>query len=74
MNGRSSRNRIRGSNTKPKMPVRRFLFAQGFRYRLHMKDLPGIPDIVLPKTRTEWWFQKIKSTMRTDKETEKIKW
>lgn len=37
--------RIRGSNTKPEMLVRRFLFARGFRYRLHVKDLPGNPDI-----------------------------
>lgn len=37
--------RIRGSNTKPEMQVRRFLFARGFRYRLHLKDLPGKPDI-----------------------------
>lgn len=44
--------RIRGSNTKPELLVRKFLFAQGFRYRLHVKDLPGKPDIVLPKYKT----------------------
>lgn len=44
--------RIRGKNTKPEMLVRRFLFAQGFRYRLHVKTLPGKPDIVLPKYKT----------------------
>ena len=32
--------------------VRQFLFAQGFRYRLYRKDLPGKPDIVLPKYNT----------------------
>jgi|SRR5690606_30905611 len=43
---------IRGKNTKPEMVVRRFLHAQGYRYRLHRKDLPGKPDIVLPKLKT----------------------
>jgi len=40
---------IRGKDTKPEMKIRRLLHAQGFRYRLHRKDLPGKPDIVLPK-------------------------
>ena len=44
--------RIKGKNTKPEMLVRKFLFANGFRYRLHVKDLPGKPDIVLPKYKT----------------------
>ena len=76
--------RIKGKNTKPEMIVRKFLFSKGFRYRLHVKNLPGKPDIVLPKnktvifihgcfwhghegckyfvvpkTRTEWWREKI---------------
>ena len=87
--------RIRGKNTKPEMLVRKFLFANGFRYRLNVKTLPGKPDIVLPKyktvifvngcfwhghkgcryfvlpkTRTEWWLQKIKGTWLRDKEAE----
>ena len=37
------------ANTKPEIIVRKLLFAQGFRYRLHRKDLPGKPDLVLPK-------------------------
>ncbi|MDD2856967.1 MAG: very short patch repair endonuclease [Desulfuromonadaceae bacterium] len=41
--------RIRSKNTKPEMAVRRALHAAGFRFRLHVKDLPGKPDIVLPK-------------------------
>jgi len=41
--------RIRGKNTKPEMLVRKFLFANGFRYRLNVKTLPGKSDIVLPK-------------------------
>lgn len=43
---------IRSKNTKPELVVRKYLFAKGFRYRLHSKDLPGKPDIVLPKYRT----------------------
>ena len=42
---------IRGKNTKPEMVVRRALHALGFRFRLHRKDLPGSPDLVLPKHR-----------------------
>ena len=44
--------RIKGKNTKPEIIVRKFLFSKGFRYRLHAKDLPGKPDIVLPKYKT----------------------
>jgi DNA mismatch endonuclease (patch repair protein) len=44
--------RIRGVDTKPEMLVRKFLFAHGFRYRLHDKKLPGKPDLVLPKYKT----------------------
>ena len=43
---------IRGKNTKPETRVRSLLFANGFRFRLHRKDLPGKPDIVLAKHRT----------------------
>lgn len=43
---------IRGKNTKPEMLVRRFLHRSGFRFQLHRKDLPGRPDIVLPRYRT----------------------
>ena len=43
---------IRGKNTKPEMVVRRFLHRMGFRFRLHRRDLPGRPDIVLPRYRT----------------------
>jgi len=83
--------RIRSKDTKPELIVRRFLFSHGFRYRLHVKDLPGKPDIVLPKyrtvifvngcfwhghkgckyfvlpkTRTEWWKEKIQETIKRD--------
>lgn len=41
--------RIRSRDTKPEMLVRRFLHEKGFRFRLHVRDLPGRPDLVLPK-------------------------
>lgn len=40
---------IRGKNTKPEILVRKGLHSRGYRYSLHRKDLPGKPDIVLPK-------------------------
>ena len=43
---------VRGKDTKPEVMVRQFLFSNGFRYRLYRKDLPGKPDIVLPKYKT----------------------
>lgn len=94
--GRSyNMSRIKGKNTKPEMLVRKFLFANGYRYRLNVKTLPGKPDIVLPKyktvifingcfwhghegcryfvipkTRTEWWIEKITGTQKRDREAE----
>ncbi|RYU89513.1 DNA mismatch endonuclease Vsr [Mucilaginibacter terrigena] len=44
--------RIRSKDTKPELLVRKFLHKNGFRYRLHVKDMPGKPDIVLPKYKT----------------------
>jgi len=41
--------RIRSKGTKPELMVRKYLFNKGFRYRLNVKNLPGTPDIVLPK-------------------------
>ena len=43
--------RVRGKNTRPEMVVRSLLHALGYRFRLHRKDLPGNPDIILPKYR-----------------------
>lgn len=43
---------IRGKDTAPELAVRRILHAMGLRFRLHRKDLPGCPDIVLPRHRT----------------------
>lgn len=44
--------KIGSTNTKPELIVRRGLHALGFRFRLHVRHLPGRPDIVLPKFRT----------------------
>jgi len=87
--------RIRNKDTKPEMIVRRFLHKNGLRFRLHVKDLPGKPDIVLPKyktvifiqgcfwhghenckkyvvpkTRTEWWLEKISRNKINDAKIE----
>jgi DNA mismatch endonuclease (patch repair protein) len=83
---------IRGKNTKSEIIVRKFLHSKGFRFRLHKKELPGKPDIVLPKykivifvhgcfwhghknckyfvipkTRTQWWLNKIEGNRLNDK-------
>ena len=43
---------IKSKNTKPEIKVRKVLHSMGYRFRLHRKDLPGKPDLVLPKYRT----------------------
>ena len=43
---------IRSTNTKPEEKVRKYLFSAGFRYRKNVRELPGTPDIVLPKYKT----------------------
>lgn len=44
--------RIRSANTKPELLVRQYLYANGFRYRVNVRTLPGTPDIVLKKYHT----------------------
>lgn len=43
---------IRSTNSKPEEIVRKYLFSKGFRYRKNVRNLPGCPDIVLPKYHT----------------------
>ena len=43
---------VRSENTKPELILRRELHRMGLRYRLHVKDLPGKPDLVFPRYRT----------------------
>ena len=84
---------VGGKNTAPELKVRRLLHGLGFRYRLHRRDLPGTPDIVLsgrrrivevrgcfwhrhpdpacrnavlPKTRREWWAEKLARNVARD--------
>lgn len=82
--------RIHSKNTTPELFVRSLLHRNGFRFRLHVKSLPGCPDIVMPKyhiamfvngcfwhmhgcsnsripkTRSEWWKEKLESNVRRD--------
>lgn len=81
---------IKSKNTSIEVQVRKMLWHSGYRYRLNVKDLPGTPDIylpkynaaiqingclwhghdcpqfVLPKTRTEFWKEKILSNVERD--------
>ena len=69
---------IKSKNTKPEIAVRKLLHSMGYRFRLHRKDLPGSPDIVLPKYKTVifvhgcFWHRhencKYASTPKTRKE------
>lgn len=43
--------KIRGKHTKPEMYVRRIIWHQGFRYRLHVRKLPGSPDVVITRLK-----------------------
>ena len=83
--------RVKAKNTQPEIRVRKALHRMGFRFRLHRKDLPGTPDVYLPKfklavfvhgcfwhghagckkatipkTRTEFWQNKIERTKVRD--------
>ena len=44
--------RVRSKNTKPEIKIRSMLHAKGFRFRKNVKNLPGVPDIVLPKYKS----------------------
>lgn len=48
---------IKGKDTQPEMKVRRFLHGRGFRYRLHVRSLPGSPDLCLPRYRVVIFVQ-----------------
>ena len=88
--------RIRSKDTAPEMLVRKYLHGLGYRYTLHNKNLPGKPDMVLPKyrsiifihgcfwhghsncryatipkTRTDWWQQKIETNKINDEKSQK---
>jgi DNA mismatch endonuclease Vsr len=67
--------RIKGRDTKPEMLVRKFLHAHGFRYRLHLKNLPGKPDIVLPKykNKNKGWLNKMHQRLHYSSSVNKLK-
>lgn len=44
--------RVGSKDTKPELLIRRRLYALGYRYRLHVKDLPGTPDLVFPRYKS----------------------
>ena len=44
--------RIKNKNTSPELRVRKTLYSMGYRFRLHAKDLPGKPDIIMRKYKT----------------------
>ena len=95
--------RVRSKNTGPEMAARRLIHSMGYRYRLHDKDLPGKPDVVIParkkvifvhgcfwhrhpgcanarmpKSRVDFWSEKLKNNRRRDllklKDLEKMGW
>ena len=47
---------VKGENTEPEMVVRRILHDMGFRFRIHRRDLPGRPDVVLPRGTMPFWL------------------
>lgn len=89
--------RIRAKDTGPEKAVRRVVYEMGYRYRLHLADLPGKPDLVFikrkkiifvhgcfwhqhqkckiyvqPKTKTEFWFEKLNSNVQRDKKHQRF--
>ena len=50
---------IKSKNTKPEIKVRKILHSMGYRFRLHKRDLPASPDIVLPKYKTVIFFSRM---------------
>lgn len=72
--------RIKGKNTKPELFVRSILHSMGYRFRIHKKDLPGQPDIVLAKYKTVifingcFWHQHEKCRRSNIPKTNKDYW
>ena len=68
--------RIGNKNTKPELVIRKILHAWGYRFRLHKKELPGKPDIVLPRYKVAilvhgcfWHVHKCKRGVRPSTNT-----
>lgn len=71
---------MKSKDTRPEMVVRRFLHSEGFRYRLHVSNLPGKPDIVLPKYKVAifvhgcFWHRHKGCKYTTNPDQNKNKW
>jgi DNA mismatch endonuclease (patch repair protein) len=71
---------VKASNTTPEIRVRKVLHRKGFRFRLHRRDLPGTPDIVLPKHKTCifvhgcFWHQHSGCKRATKPKTRQASW
>lgn len=71
---------IRSKNTKPELAVRRFLHANGFRFRLHQRNMPGTPDLVLAKWKVAifvhgcFWHRHTSCSKATSPATNPEKW
>ena len=72
--------RIRGKNTKPELIVRKYLSSKGYRYKLHDKNLPGRPDLVLKKHQTAvfvngcFWHQHPGCKKATSPKSNNVYW
>ena len=71
---------IKSKNTRPEIIVRKFLHSKGYRFRIHRKDLPGSPDIVLTKYKTVvfvhgcFWHRHEGCKYKTNPKTRKEFW
>lgn len=71
---------IKGRNTRPEVQVRSYLHARGLRFRLHRKDLPGSPDVVLSKYHVAvfvhgcFWHRHVDCKYTTSPSTRKEFW
>lgn len=72
--------KVKGRNTRPEVKVRRAIHSSGFRFRLHRKDLPGRPDIVLPRHQLVifvhgcFWHRHAGCKMTTTPKTRRAFW
>lgn len=72
--------RVGGKNTGPEMRVRSMMHRAGYRFRLHVRDLPGSPDIVLPRYKTAvfvngcFWHRHANCRYATTPKTNMLYW
>jgi DNA mismatch endonuclease (patch repair protein) len=67
-------------NTRPEMIVRKFLHSHGYRFRLHVKNIPGTPDLVLPRFKTAifvngcFWHHHLRCKMSALPKSNRLFW